>query len=380
MASRLLSLVGAVSMACWAAGWSAQAQTSLDPLPRRAWFGVALGPHERGAEVTAVVEGSTAALEGVVKGDVIEAVDGAAVRAPGDVIAAMTKHTSGQTAVIELRRGGEPLRLTAMLRPLPRESLPGVAFDYSSVRLSDGSRLRTVVTVPEARAGRQPAVLLLQGGGCGSVDVPMAPDAGAEGWLRTIAAQGYVTMRVEKSGVGDSQGPPCAAIGYRQELEGYRAALSALRRHPSVDPARISFLGISLGGVFAPILAADGPVRRIVVFGTLASAPPPYPGRSEQFFREFAAVDVPAAWAAVDARVLALNGQFDEVTVASDHARIAAIVNARRAGRAVHHELAGLDHCGTQHDSMDASRGRCGQGRAVSSLMDAVLGFLAAPE
>jgi len=44
--------------------------------------------------------------------------------------------------------------------------------------------------------------------------------------------------------------------------------------------------------VFAPALAREKAVRGIVVFGTLATRPPAYPGRSERFFTEFDAVDV----------------------------------------------------------------------------------------
>jgi len=70
-------------------------------------------------------------------------------------------------------------------------------------------------------------------------------------------------------------------------------------------------LGISLGGVFAPALAREKAVRGIVVFGTLATRPPAYPGRSERFFTEFDAVDVPAAWAAIDTRLLMRHGPGD---------------------------------------------------------------------
>jgi pimeloyl-ACP methyl ester carboxylesterase len=208
------------------------AQAPDGGLPRRSWLGVALAPHESGAVITAVVDGSSAALEGLRAGDVIKAVDGSAVRTPQDVV-------------------------------------------------------------------RRPAVMLIGGGGCGSIDLPMAPDVAASGLLRTIARQGYVTMRVEKSGLGDSRGPACDAIGYIQELDGYRAALVALKRHPSVNIAEVFLLGISLGGVFAPILANESPVRGIVAYGTLGSAPSPYPGRSERFFREFAAADVKGAWSDV---------------------------------------------------------------------------------
>jgi hypothetical protein len=74
---------------------------------------------------------------------------------------------------------------------------------------------------------------------------------------------------------------------------------------------RVVLLGISLGGVFAPALAREKAVRGIVVFGTLATRPPAYPGRSERFFTEFDAVDVPAAWAAIDTRLLMRHGPGD---------------------------------------------------------------------
>ena len=74
---------------------------------------------------------------------------------------------------------------------------------------------------------------------------------------------------------------------------------------------RVVLLGISLGGVVAPALAREKAVRGIVVFGTLATRPPAYPGRSERFFTEFDAVDVPAAWAAIDTRLLMQHGPGD---------------------------------------------------------------------
>jgi hypothetical protein len=261
------------------------------------------------------------------------------------------------------------------LRPFPRETLPNTTFEYGAVTLPDGSRLRTILSVP-TRSGKHPAVMLLQGGGCGSVDVPMAADTGTTGLLRGIASQGYATMRVEKSGIGDSRGPACETIGYTQELDGYRAALAALKQSPAVDGDRIFLLGISLGGVFAPVVANENRVRGIVVYGTLGSAPSPYPGRSDRFFREFAAADIKGAWSNVSARVLVLHGQLDETVAAVDHSQIAPWVNARNPGAATHRVLEGLDHCWTRHASMDASRGRCGQGDAVPVLSDAILSFL----
>jgi dienelactone hydrolase len=356
---------------------SAQPQGNPDPLPRRGWFGVALAPHESGAVVTSVADGSTAAAEGIRPGDVIRAVDDKPIRTPNDVIAVVSRHVGGESAAIDLIREGQPQRRSVVLRPFPRETMTGHTFEYGAVTLTDGSRLRTILSIPDRRQGRLPAVMLIQGGGCGSVDIPFAADVGQSGVVRTIAARGYITMRVDKSGVADSQGPPCDSIGYSQELDGYRAALAALVRHPSVDPDRVHLLGISLGGMFAPVLAGESRIRSIAVYGTLAVSPSAYPGRSDRFFREFATVDIPASWSAVESRVLVLHGQFDEVAREADHARIAAIVNARHPGRATHRELPGLDHCWTRHETMDKSRGNCGNGEAVSALTDAVLAFLA---
>lgn len=165
--TRLLAFVGCGL--CLLASVAETAQRDTATLPRRGWFGVALGPHPDGAAVTAVVEGSTAAAEGLLAGDVIRAVDAITVRAPGDVIAGIGRHAAGETAVIELVRE--------------------------------------------------------------------------------------------------------------------------------------------------------------------------------------------------DARVLVLHGQYDEGTFATDHARIASSMNARRAGAAVHRELQGLDHCWSSHDSLEASRDRCGSGQ-----------------
>jgi len=354
----------------------ALAQAPDGGLPRRPALGVGLGPADGGAVVTAVLPGSAAEADGLKTGDVIRTVDGSPVRVPADIIASVARHRAGETLQLEIARAGTPAPHAVRLGSLLRETMPGVTFEYGAVALADGSRLRTIVTVPEAERSRRPAVLLLPGGGCGSVDTPMAPDVAQPGLMRTLAARGYVTMRVEKSGVGDSSGPACDTIGYFQELDGYRAALAALKRHPAVDADRVSLLGISLGGVFAPVLANESSVRGIVVYGTLGSAPSPYPGRSERFFREFATADIKGAWSAVTARVLVLHGQFDENEAVIDHTQIAPWVNARHPGNATHRILEGLDHCWTQHPSMEAARGHCGSGKPDTTLSDSVLGFL----
>jgi dienelactone hydrolase len=352
----------------------ASAQT--DPLPRRGALGVALGVDDAGAvRVTAVQDASTAAELGIMAKDVIQAIDGVTTRTLADVIAAVGKHVRGRNIAIDLIRDGSPLHREGMLKPLLQETLASAEMEYGSV-VASGARLRTIVSIPANLVGRAPAVLLVAGGGCGSIDTPLSPDVAQPGLVRVIGMNGFVTMRVDKSGMGDSEGPPCDSIGYEEELAGYGAALQALKAHRSVDPARVFLLGVSLGGVFAPVLANESAVAGIVAYGTLATAPPPYPGRSERFFREFAAVDIPAAWAMVDARVLVMHGTYDEGTTADAHDRIARIVNAAHPGRAEHRELDRLDHCWSRHETLEASREHCGMGVETTDLSAATLAFL----
>jgi len=138
----------------------------------------------------------------------------------------------------------------------------------------------------------------------------------------------------------------------------------------------VFLLGLSLGGVFAPIVANESAVAGIVTYGTISFAPTAYPGRSERFFREFASVDVPAAWAKVDARVLVMHGTYDETTTRDDHEKIARIVNARHPGWAEHRELDRLDHCWSRHETLEASRDKCGRGAETADLLNAILAFL----
>ncbi|HEX6996211.1 MAG TPA: hypothetical protein VF339_18930 [Gammaproteobacteria bacterium] len=116
----------------------------------------------------------------------------------------------------------------------------------------------------------------------------------------------------------------------------------------------------------------------IAVYGTIATAPPPYPGRSERFFEEFAAVDVMAEWANLDVPVLLLHGEYDEVSTRDGLARIAQAVNRAHLGRAVHREFAQLDHCATRHATREASVGRCGAGEPTREADSAILAFLQA--
>ena len=75
-------------------------------------------------------------------------------------------------------------------------------------------------------------------------------------------------MRVERPGCGDSEGGPLRDVDFETELDGYRQALRALKQLDFVDADRVFLFGHSMGGIMAPLLAVEVPVRGIAVYGT----------------------------------------------------------------------------------------------------------------
>jgi pimeloyl-ACP methyl ester carboxylesterase len=359
-------------------GWT---QPSGEPLPRRAALGVTLAIDSAGAVVASVVpDGTAAAGAGMEVGDTIAALDGTPVTSIVQVQSIVGRHRGGDSLTIDIVRGGQAQRLVAELHTFPFEQLPNTVFEYGHLSIADGIRLRTIVSQPAATTAPVPAVLFLQGGGCSSIDVPWAsPEIWPYSLISAIAARGFVTMRVDKPGAGESEGPPCAEGGFHAELAGYRAALLQLMEDPAVDPRRVFLFGDSLGGFVAPLLANETRVAGISAYGTIAFTPTGYPGRSDLFFREIADVDILVAWGRIDVPVQLLHGTFDAVSTASDHAKIAAIVNGAHPGLAVHREFEGVDHCGTRQETAESGRDNCGGGAQVPELIDVVLDFIDKP-
>jgi dienelactone hydrolase len=175
---------------------------------------------------------------------------------------------------VGLQAAAATARPSGSVPALPRranfaaEQYPGHTVEYGALRTSDGAVLRTLVTQPTGSAGRRPAIHFLQWLSCDSVE--LAPGA-ADGWsqfIRGVITQSQaLVLRVDKSGVGDSQGPPCHALDYDTELAHHRAAHAWLRARPDVDSERIIVLGTSMGSNFAPLVAQGQRVRGVAVWG-----------------------------------------------------------------------------------------------------------------
>jgi len=151
--------------------------------------------------------------------------------------------------------------------PRPLEAAPGVTVDYGSVE-GAGVRRRTI-TVRPSTPGRHPGLLFMGGVGCYSLD-GLREQGGYGTLIYGLARAGYAVMRVEKVGMGDSDGPPCdsPAADLRLEIAGLTAGLRALRADPRVDSAHVAIVAHSMGPIEASIVADSIPVSALVLAET----------------------------------------------------------------------------------------------------------------
>ena len=112
-------------------------------------------------------------------------------------------------------------------------------------------------------------LFLIPGLGATTVDQPLSDPGAYSRILSEFARDGWVTVRVDKPGIGDSEGGPDGETGFEAELDAYRQALRAARQYDFADAQQLFVFGHSYGGVFGPILAGEIPVKGVAVYGTV---------------------------------------------------------------------------------------------------------------
>src|SRR5205823_2738477 len=148
-----------------------------------------------------------------------------------------------------------------------REQVPGADVIYDSVQTRTGYRVRRITTIPQNATGKLPTVFMVGWLSCDSVEQPgMRSDGFAEQMYEIASRSGFITVRIDKPGVGDSEGPACAHADFQTELAAYQDAFDALSAMDRVDTGKIFVIGFSNGGGFAPLVAQETPVRGYLVF------------------------------------------------------------------------------------------------------------------
>jgi hypothetical protein len=374
----------------------AHGEGSADPLPRRGCLGAQVVGAADGVIVVGVVADGPAQRAGIEALDAIVAIDGVPI-ADTTPAGYLRGRGEGDAVSLTVRRSGAD-RVVAVTLAAPRTpDLPGALTEFGEAVLPSGERLRTIKTVP-FRAGEhpKPAVLFIQHTDCATID-PEVDSAGAwDDLVQTVAQSGYATMRIDKPGVGDSEGGECPEMDFWTEVDVFRAALASLLADSSVDPTRVFIVATRGGTTIAPILAREVDVAGVCVFSPVvrpwfehtlgnlrrqsvdwAMAPMQAEkmlhdcgellarvivigqsptevaaeheelaalvrslggdrlfGRCAAFHQQLNDADVAAAWAMAETNVLVLRGEYDRYSIAADQDLVARLVNGPTGSRA----------------------------------------------
>lgn len=368
-------------------------------LARHALFGAAAMQRQAGVTLTVVSEGGPAYAAGLRPGDVIEKLGQRPIVKTADFYTAVHDASAGAAIDVTFVRDGAQQHAVVKLGTAPDEADSGVRTLYNGVTV-DNSLRRTIVTLPGSVKDKLPAVLVVGGIGCYTVDNATNRNDAYLHLAHDLSRAGYVVMRLEKSGVGDSQGPPCAKVDFEAERRGYEAALQSLASNALVDPKRVYLFGHSIGSVLAPQLAATNRVAGVIVAEAVGRDWPEYEIRNLRrqleldgttpgdvdlalteksrcmqmllfdnepeaqiesawprckvhngvypvdpwYVRQVARLNIIEPWALVNVPVLAIYGTADVVTERADHERIVAVVNAAHPGSASFVAIEDMSH------------------------------------
>ncbi len=238
-------------------------------LPRKGWFGARIVPESGGIRITEVV-GGTSANAKLQKDDIVTAISGLPVTTPQEMVDAMSRYGEGDKITIDLIREGKKINISAKVAGRQRSTDPAAEVVYDRVPFK-GGYLSVIINKP-AGTGRFPAVLFVPGYTCSSVD-GLPADHPYERIVRAFSAAGFVVVRVEKSGLGDSRDTPdCRMTTLTDEVESFKAGFEKMKSLPYIDAANLFIFGHSMGGIIAPAISATEDVKGVIVYGTTAKS------------------------------------------------------------------------------------------------------------
>lgn len=352
----------------------------------------------QGTLIKNVFQGSAAQKAGLSANDMLVDMDGEKIKNTSHFLQLLKTHSAGDKIKVSYYREAKLSVANITLLSKPTETSKDYDIIYSSV-VSGKNQLRTIITKPKT-GSNFPAVFIIGGVGCYSIDNPTMPEISSiKLWSDSLTRNGFVTIRVEKTGMGDSKGTPCTDCDFNMEKQGYLDGLKQLKSLPYVDKKNIFLAGFSIGGVVAPLLAQQESVKGIIVYGTAGknwleyeldnslrqqaldgNSPEAidtfmrdeyirlyglfvekklpeqilkehpmeghlfqYPMRIE-YFQQVADINIRSEWAKTKAKVLALHGSSDFVSSANEHKEIAELVNKYNPGNATYVEIAKADH------------------------------------
>ena len=296
-----------------------------------------------------------------------------------------------------------------------REHFEHATVIYDWVTNGRGEKLRTFITRPNGASqnspaspsgGKVPVIFFVGWLSCDSMEYPDPNTMDGFGIFirRLIDQSGYATVRMDKPGVGESQGE-CAKADFQSEIEGWQAAFDSMSKYDFIDRGRVIVIGMSNGGGFSPMAVRDHAVRGYISWGSwgrtwyehmidlerrrlLEAGRPPsevnrsvksfvefytlylmkgmtpgqviaqHPewkslwydspdgqyGRPAAFYQQLQALNLGEVWEKVSAPVLVMRGTGDNIMSRNDAETIARMVNQEHPGNARYEQFDDVTH------------------------------------
>ncbi len=222
-----------------------------------------------GCKVLQVVRGTSVVLQ-LQEMDLILKIGAATFTSTDEFIRLFTGYSPDQEVQLTVMRGKKNivLKAKAVARPFEKDDNASVIYDEANYK---GGQLRVIINKPY-KESKMPAMLFIPGYTCSSID-DLTNDHPYKRIIDAYVDAGYVTLRIEKSGLGDSKNTPsCEDCDLLDEIENFEVGLKKLKSLPYVDTNQIIIFGHSMGGIIAPAISAKNQVAGVVVYGTVAKS------------------------------------------------------------------------------------------------------------
>ncbi len=230
---------------------------------RRAFMGMQGKETPDGIVIDSVFANSTFAAANVKKGDKLVLFNGQSTLKLADYNALASNIRTGESVTIAFLRQRKRYAVTvnAVMRPLEHSEIADITYDWVKFR---NGYLRTITRTPKGKTN-VPAILLIPGYGCGSIENYSSSYNGKliNEWLNN----GFAVVTIEKSGMGDSYGcAPCTEVDLVTDIESFDAGYRYMEQLPNVDKSRLYIWGHSMGGTIAPEVAKLHTPKGVIVF------------------------------------------------------------------------------------------------------------------
>jgi photosystem II stability/assembly factor-like uncharacterized protein/pimeloyl-ACP methyl ester carboxylesterase len=222
-----------------------------------------------GCKVLQVIRGSSVALQ-LQENDLILKIGNSTFASTDEFINEFLNYSPDQEVQLTVLRGNKKLVLKAKAVARSFETDDNATVIYTEANYK-GGQLRVIINKP-FKENKMPAMLFIPGFTCSSID-ELTKDHPYKRIIDAYVDAGYVTLRIEKSGLGDSKNtPPCESCDLLDEVENFEVGLKKLKTLSYVDTNQIIIVGHSMGGIIAPAISAKNKVAGVVVYGTVSKS------------------------------------------------------------------------------------------------------------